>query len=238
VIQGFREYMRTAPDEVTGVTVTFTLPEGEHVPPPVHNKACTIVGGVYAGDPEQGMKVMQPLRELGNPLADISQPMPFRVVNSAFDPIFPRAALRSYWKSQYVTDLSDAAIEHIALRAQNRPSPLTLVVTFAMGGAINRVGATDTAYAERSAPWMISFDGNWPDAGDDSKVIGWVREAWSGLSKFGPGRPYLNFTGIAGEDTDVGVESAHGPNLKRLSEIKKKYDPDNFFRINNNIKPA
>lgn len=97
-----------------------------------------VVGAVYAGEPESGMAVLQPLRELGTPLADISQPLPFSAVQAAFDPFFVRGTLRSYWKSTFITDLTDDAIDLIALRAQNRPSMRTFVITFLMGGAINQ----------------------------------------------------------------------------------------------------
>jgi hypothetical protein len=184
------------------------------------------------------MALLQPLRELGTPLADISQPLPFSAVQAAFDPFFVRGTLRSYWKSTYLGDLTDEVIDLIAQRAQNRPSMRTFVLTFLMGGAINRVGATDTAYSERSAPWMVSIDGNWTEADPDSAVISWVRETWAEVSKFGTGGVYLNFTSLSDEAPSVGVDSAFGANLRRLAQIKAKYDPDNFFRLNNNIAPA
>jgi hypothetical protein len=193
---------------------------------------------VYAGDVEKGMKVIQPLRELGKPLADISQPLPFNFVNSAFDPFFVRGTLRSYWKSTYVDKMSDQVLDIVVRRAKERPSKRTFVVTFLMGGAINRVGAEDTPYSERSANWMVSIDGNWEDAKEDDKVIRWVRDAWAEVHKLGTGTTYLNFTSLVDESVDVGVESAFGKNLKKLAKIKAKYDPDNFFRLNNNIAPA
>jgi FAD/FMN-containing dehydrogenase len=238
VIRGFRDYMSTAPDEVSAMTASFTLPEDEHLPPEVHDQACTIVGGLYAGDPEEGMRLLQPLRELATPLADISQPMPFTDVQAGFDPLFARATLRAYVKSQYLVELSNDAIDLVARQIQQRPTPRTLIGTLPMGGAINRVASQETAYAERSASWMVSIDGFWSEAADDAEVIGWVRWAWTNLGEFGTGTPYLNFTSIADEDPSAGVESALGQNLKRLAEIKAKYDPDNFFRLNNNIAPT
>ena len=108
-----------------------------------------------------------------------------------------------------------------------------------MGGAINRVAVEDTAYSERSANWMVSIDGNWEDASDDDKVISWVRGAWGEVHELGTGSLYLNFTGVSDEAVTVGVESAFDKaNLQRLEEIKAHYDPDNFFRLNNNIPPA
>jgi FAD/FMN-containing dehydrogenase len=238
VLRRWRDYVEEAPDEVTSVCVTITFPADPDMPEAVHNRSVAIIGGVYAGDVDKGMEVLQPLRELGTALADISQPMPFTAVQAAFDPFFPRNTLRAYWKSQYLDELSDDAIDTIASRAQDRPAPLTLVNTFHMGGAINAVDAEDTAFAERSAPFMISIDGMWDDASDDEANVAWVRSAWEQIGKFGTGGVYLNFTGLADEELTAGVDSALGRNLKRLAEVKATYDPDNFFRVNNNILPA
>jgi FAD/FMN-containing dehydrogenase len=233
----FRDWVATAPDEVTALTGCTTLPASEHTPPEIHDTPFIVVGAVYAGDPDEGMTVLQPLRELGTPLADISQIMPFGSVQQAFDEFFQRGTLRSYWKSTFVSELTDEIIDILAPRAQNRASVRSFVVIFLMGGAINQVGPQDTAYGERTANWMVSIDGNWEDPADDNKVVSWVRETWSQVHKLGTGSVYLNFTGIADEAADVGVDSGHGVNLERLREIKRKYDPDNFFRLNNNITP-
>ena len=234
----FRDWAATAPDEVTAMTGCTTLPASPNTPPEIHNTPFIVVGAVYNGDPEVGMKVLQPLRELGTPLADITQPMPFSAVQGAFDEFFERGTLRSYWKSTYVNELTDEIIDILAPKAQKRPSPRTFVVLFLMGGQINRIGAEDTAYSERSANWMVSIDGNWEKEADDDKVVAWVRDVWSQVHKLGTGTTYLNFTGISDEGTDVGVASAFGRNLKKLGQIKKKYDPNNFFRLNNNITPG
>lgn len=238
VLRGYRDFMANAPDEVTVLAALTTLPASEHTPPEIHDTPFIVTGAVYAGDVEEGMKVLQPLRELGTPLADISDPLPFVGVQQAFDEFFQRGVLRSYWKSTYLSELSDEAVDLVAKAGQERASKRTLIALFSWGGAINRVGPEDTANSERSANWMVSIDGNWHDAADDDKVVSWVRERWSAIHKLGTGSTYLNFTGITDEGADVGVESAFGKNLKRLAGIKKKYDPDNFFRLNNNIKPG
>ena len=238
VWRGVRDFAKTAPDELTLLIGSTTLPPSEHTPPEIHSTPMVVVGAVYVGDPDDGMKLIQPLRELGTPLADISQPMPFVAVQGAFDEFFQRQALRSYWKSTFVNELTDDILDLVVDSAQNRNSPRTFVVNFLMGGAINHVADVDTAYSERHANWMISIDGNWEDPADDDKVVTWVREAWSRVHKLGTGVTYLNFTGITDEDADVGVDSAFGKNLERLAEVKKKYDPKNFFRLNNNIAPA
>jgi hypothetical protein len=238
VLPRWRDYCQDAPDEVTSVALAITMPAAPTLPPAIHDQACLVVGGVYAGPAEQGMRVMQPLRELGTPLADISQPMPFDHVQSAFDAFFPMGKLQGYWKAQNLASLPDPAIEIIAARANQRPAPLVLVVTFQMGGAINRVGATDTAYTERTAPWMSSIDGNWENPADNAKNIAWVRESFRQLSPYSTGTTYTNFTGQADESFDALASTAYGANMTRLRSIKAHYDPTNFFRLNANIAPA
>ena len=238
ILPRWRDYCLSAPDEVTSVSVTITMPAAPTLPPAIHNQPCLVIGGVYAGSAEEGMKVMQPLREFGTPLADISQPMPFQAVQSAFDPFFPMGKLQSYWKAQNLATLPDQAIEIIAASANQRPSPLTLVNTFHMGGAINRVGATETAYGERSALWMSSIDGNWENPADNAKTIAWVRETFNQIAPHSTGTTYTNFTSQADESATALASTAYGANMTRLRLIKAKYDPDNFFRLNANIAPA
>jgi FAD/FMN-containing dehydrogenase len=238
VLPRWRDYCEGTPDEVTSVAVAITMPEDPHLPPSIHDQACLVIGGVYVGPPDEGMKVMQPLRALGTPLADISQPMPFSAVQTAFDAFFPMGKLQSYWKAQNLASLPDEAIAIIAERANERPSPITLVATFQMGGAINRVGSADTAYAERSAPWMSSIDGNWEDPADNERNVAWVRESFKRISPYSSGTTYTNFTGQADETSEALTTSAYGANMARLALIKAKYDPDNFFRLNPNIAPA
>ena len=238
ILRGWRNYTAQAPDEVTSVVVTITFPANEEMPEAVHDRAVAIVAGVYVGDPEHGLREMAPLRELGTPLFDMSGPAPFTAVQTGFDPLFPRNKLRAYWKSQYLDELSDQAIEVIADKALDRPEPLTLVNTFHMGGAIAAVEPEATAFSQRSAPYMVSIDGMWTDSARDSEMVTWVRAASEAVARFGTGGVYLNFTGLADEPRRAGVDSAYGRNLERLAEIKAAYDPDNLFRINNNISPA
>ncbi|HEX3277603.1 MAG TPA: FAD-binding oxidoreductase [Thermoleophilaceae bacterium] len=239
VMRRWRSYVESAPDEVTSTCVTMTFPANPELPEAIHDRPVIIVGGVHAGaDVEAGLAEMQPLRELGTALFDMSGPTPFVGVQTGFDALFPRDTLRAYWKSQYVDELTDEAIDTIAAAANDRPAPLTLVNTFHMGGAIARVGEEETAFHQRTSPYMVSIDGMWLDAADDDANIEWVRSAWNAVAEHGTGEVYLNFTGLADEAPQAGVDSAYGRNLARLAEIKAKYDPENFFRINNNVVPA
>ena len=237
ILRKWRDHISDAPDEVTSVAVGISMPADPGLPEGVHNQSCLVIGGVFVGDVDEGMKVLQPLRELGTPLADISQPMPFSAVNAAFDPFFPMGTYQSYWKAQNLDALPDEVIDVVAARADTRPSPVTLAALFHMGGAINRVGTADTAYGERTAQWLSSFDGNWEDPKDNEANIAWVRNAFDEVAKFGKGTTYTNFTGQADESAAALAANAYGPNTERLRRVKKQFDPANFFRINPNIVP-
>lgn len=238
ILPRWRAIASHAPDEVTTAVITMTFPADPAMPEAIQACDVAIVGGVYAGDVDEGLKQMQGLRELGTVLFDMTGPTPFTGVQSGFDGLFPRGQQQTYWKSQYLDELTDDAIEVIATKALDRPAPLTLVNTFQMGGAINRVDAEATAFAERSAPWMVSIDGIWDDPADNERNIAWVREAFAAISEHGNGGVYLNFMGRSDEMPSAGVDSAFGRNLHRLGQIKARYDPDNFFRLNNNIAPS
>ena len=222
---------------VTSFIVSITFPAAPGMPEVIHDRPCAIVAGVHAGNAEEGMAAMQPLRELGTPLFDLSQPMPYTAVQTGFDAIFPRATLRAYWKSAYLDELTDDAIDTFGHVALSRPAPLTLVNAFHLGGAVHAVGTEETAFAERSAPFMVSTDGMWSDPAQDAACVSWIRSAIGELGKYGNGATYLNFGGRSDEPLQAGVDSAFGRNLRRLREIKTAYDPTNFFQYNNNVVP-
>jgi FAD/FMN-containing dehydrogenase len=237
VMRGWRDYVATAPDDVTSIVATITFPAAPGMPEVIHDQPVAIVAGVHAGDAQQGMEEMQPLRELGTPLFDMSQPMPYTMAQSGLDALFPRNVLRSYWKAQYLDEFTDDALADVARLAADRPSPQTMVNMFHLGGAVHAVRPEDTAFAERSSPFMVSIDGNWTDPGQDADAVRWVRSAWDGLRKYGDGTVYLNFAGRAEEPMRDGVDTAFGRNLRRLRDIKATYDPGNFFQYNNNVAP-
>jgi FAD/FMN-containing dehydrogenase len=235
VLRGWRAYVADAPDEVTTEVVSLTFPASADVPEVIHGRAVTLVGGVYAGEAEDGLRAMAPLRELGSVLFDQSGPAPFTAVQAGFDPLFPRNMLRAYWKSQYLDQLSDIAIDVIAERTLDRPAPLTLVNTLHLGGAIARVPPHATAFSERSSPFMVSFDGMWTDPADDETLTAWVRRAWDAVRPYGNGCIYRNFTGRDREPPESWIDPESGRNLARLATVKATYDPDNVFRHNDNV---
>ena len=204
------------------------------------NTPFIVTGAVYSGDPEEGMKVIQPLRDIGTPLADISGPLPFVGCPERPSTSSSRAERCAATGSpRSSTELTDPILDIIVDKARSRPHDRVFVVTFFMGGAINHVAVEDTPYSERSANWMVSIDGNWDRRRRrrQGHLLG-ARRVEPG-ARARDGSQYLNFTGVEDEAVTVGVESAFDKaNLQRLGEIKTSYDPDNLFRLNNNIPPA
>jgi FAD/FMN-containing dehydrogenase len=239
LFRAWRTWASTAPEEAMSRALFWWMPEDPHLPPEVHNQQVFIVGAIYTGPPEQGQQVLQPLRELGRPLVDLGTEMPFRMFQAAFDALFPKGELASYWKSVYLNELTEDLTDLIVRHGVQRPSPRSIVHVPMLGGAMSRVAPTATAFGDRSAPFMFSVDGNWVDPTDTAENVAWVREVISQAEGFsGTGGTYLNFSGQEETAAAELVRAAYGENLQKLTEIKSKYDPGNLFRLNNNITPA
>jgi FAD/FMN-containing dehydrogenase len=239
VLRRWRAFVADAPEEVSSSVSAITLPDHELVPEAVRNRPVAALSAVYAGPIEEAATALLPLKHIGQPIIDTSGLLPYTVLQSGFDSILQRNHFQAYWKSQYLRELSDAAIEELTNKAQERPFPLTSVSVLHMGGAINRVSSDESAFAERSAPFLVSIDGLWMDPTDNQRNIAWVRSVWDSLRPYGTGSVYLNFLGRDGEDdASIEVGTAHASNLQRLAKLKKLYDPENLFRLNNNVLPA
>jgi FAD/FMN-containing dehydrogenase len=233
----WRDLALRAGDEVTTRALYWSLPADEALPPPVQGKDVFIVAALYAGDKREGQGIIDEFRSLGDPLFDMTDHIPnYRAFQAGFDPLV--ANLHSYWKSMYLDELTDEAMAFIHDRALARPDPSVLIHVPILGGATAAVPAEATAFGDRSAPFMLSIDGGTYDPAKFAEVRDWVREsieAARGLD--GAGGAYLNFSGDETTNERV-VQQQFGDNLDRLRAIKKRYDPENLFRINNNIKPA
>ena len=195
-----------------------------------------MIAAVHCGTPEQGEPIVQPVRELAEPLIDLSGPWPWAGLQSGFDPLFPSGDLR-YWKSRMLGELTDEAIDTIADFAEQRPTKITDIVIWHQGGAMARVGESDTAYSGRNAGFLVTPEASWTDPAQTDEAIAWGRAAWDALGPYSTGGVYLNFPGVE-EDRDALVRSGYGGNYERLAQLKAKYDPDNLFRMNVNIEPA
>ncbi len=237
VLRQWREWVATTPDEVTPAAFLWTVPASEHMPEPLHNRDVLILPSIYSGSIEEGEPIVAPARSFGTPIFDMSGPIPFRMLQSAFDWVFPKGNLSSYWKSLYVNEMTDDVVDIVVEAAQNRSAPLSIINIPYMGGGVRSVAPDATAIAERSAPFMISLDANWPGTGDNAEHRAWARTYWSKLEPHSTGSVYHNFVGQEDEDAEVVVRSGFGANYRRLAQIKAKYDPTNLFRLNQNVKP-
>lgn len=225
VLRFYREYMRQAPDEVRVDAGFVSAPDGNLV---------AFLLPCYAGPLKEGEQIIRPLREFGPPLADQMAPMKYCDVQTMLNPILPPGQL-NYWKSAFVAELSDAAIETLAHSAAARPSATSYLVFEDMHGAASRFPVRDTAFAHRQALYSLLILATWTDAADSEKHIRWVRECWEVMKPFTAGRVYVNYLD---EEGDERVREAYGPNFERLVVLKNKYDPTNFFRLNQNIPPT
>jgi FAD/FMN-containing dehydrogenase len=233
VLRQWRDFVATAPDEFTPLAVFWSVPEG--FPEELVGTPVVILAGVYAGPLEEGERVIQPLRELATPVLDMSGPMPFAAIQSAFDPFFPKGMLY-YWKSTYVEQLSDELIDSLCQLAAERPSARTTMDIWPQTGAVQRIGAEEMAFGQRR-PCMVAFESSWSDPAENDANIAWAREAYGSMKRFDSGGIYLNFPGFGEEKEDL-LSAAYGEaNYERLVDLKTKYDPANLFRMNQNIRP-
>lgn len=236
VLRGLREFMRDAPNEINATTVHWRLPTAPPFPETVQGKDVIIVGAIHAGSVDAGERLLQPLRELGEPILDLSARMPWTALQQMFDPFYPKGELHYYWKSIYLESLSDDVIEAIDIYAQKRPSPMSNAVIWALGGALDRIDERDTAAGKRDAPYSVEIMSNWSDPKETDANIAWAREFYDAMKPFSSGKPNVNFPGL-GEDSADFVRAAYGANYERLVATKRKYDPTNLFRLNQNINP-
>jgi FAD/FMN-containing dehydrogenase len=236
VLAGWRDAVAGAPDEHTTAGLIWSLPVIEELPEQLRGLPYVGVAGMWAGDPADGERAMQPLRELATPLVDMSGRVDYLEFQRSLDPFFP-AGVRRYWKALYLDDLSDHAIHTTVGWSNRRASNDTLVIIRHCGGAISRIGAEDTAFGDRSSEWMLSIDSSWQDAADDAANVAYTRAFWDAAVPFSDGKTYFNFPGLL-EDGDAAVRSSYGANHARLARIKAAYDPDNRFRLNQNIRPG
>ena len=225
VLQFYREFMKTAPQELTLYTGLLTSPEGVPV---------IAFIGCYSGDLEEGEKVIQPLRNFGTPVADMFQPMPYLQVQTLLDASVAHGH-RYYWKSGFLKELTDEAIDIIISHMASNPSPLSATILELYGGASKQEPEGGTAYPHREVLFDLVIMSHWIETKDDQLNINWNRKVWEALQPCLSHKVYVNTLGVEGQER---VKEAYGKNYERLAQLKRKYDPDNFFHMNQNIIPA
>ena len=237
-IRFWREFLADKNDRVGSLIEFSTIPSDPAYPEAAWGKRVYTMAAVFAGDADEGEALLQPLRELGELVTDFSGQMDYCAVQQLFDTVIPFGQHRCYWKSQFLSGLTDEAIDLILERNARPPSPNTLSSIWNFGGGTAAVGAADTAFGDRSMPYMVSIDSIWDAPEDDAANMAWTRDFWGRLTPYSDqGRIYLNFAGL-GEGNEDLVRRSYGDNFDKLAAIKRTYDPDNAFRFNQNIRPA
>jgi hypothetical protein len=234
VLRFFRGFVAAAPDELTCIAIFLTAPPAPFVPAELQMQPAIAIAVCYAGDLDEGQRVVQPLRTFGPPAVDVICPMPYPVLQSMFDEGAP-TGMQNYWKSAFLDDLSDGAVDVLVDAAAAIRSPLAALHIHHLQGAVSRVGAEATAFGNRDAQFVLNIVGLWPDPADSPLNMTWVRNTYSAISPHATGRSYVNFMADEGQDR---VRAAYPQrSYERLVALKRKYDPANLFRLNQNIRP-
>ena len=227
VFSFFREFSTGLPDELSLQAILAHAPDGSGA------KVCGIVLCHAGDDAEQAAADLQPLRDFGAPVADMVGRMPYVAMNTGADGLFPRGAL-NYWKSAFFSELSDAAVAVMADALERAPSELCAIGVEEFHGAVTRVPAEATAYPHREPGFNLILVSQWTDPAQTDACIAWARQTFDGLAPYMADRSYTNY--LSADDHDR-VRQAFGPNYDRLVEVKRRYDPHNRFRGNQNIDP-
>ena len=233
VFRFFADFVAGAPDELSVVASTFRASPALPVPPEHHGRLVTVLAVCWAGDLAAGERALRPLRAFGRPLADLIAPMPYTALQCGSDAAYP-AGRRNYWKSHYVDQITDSAIARIVEHAPRMTSPLSSFYFQHLGGAIGRAGADTAAFGHRDAAFDFTILTVWQDPAEDAEHIAWAREFFAAMQPHATG-VYVNNLGVEGADR---VRAAYAPaTYERLVALKTAYDPDNVFRLNQNITP-
>jgi FAD/FMN-containing dehydrogenase len=232
-LKAYRDFMETAPDDFCGAAGLVTAPHEEFVPEPV--RGMPVMGFIicWTGDIEKGPEAIKPLVDLGVAV-NMVEPMPYVALQAMLEPGQP-SGVRNYWKADFYPELPDEAIDTLLAAAAEPPSPLSAIIVQPNGGAVQRVPAGATAMGWRSAKWALHILSVWEDPADDEKNIAWTRNIAEKMKPWAQEAAYLNYLMDEGQER---VEASFGKNYGRMVALKDKYDPKNFFRLNQNIRPS
>ena len=233
VFDGYREFTAAASDDVTVWVVLRHAPPLPFIPEEWHGKKVMILAAFYAGDMSDGEAALRPLRDIGDPIADVIGPHPYAGWQGAFDALLAPGA-RNYWKSHNFVEFTDGMIDNFVSYARSMPSEHSEIAIAQLGGAINRVPVDATAYPHREPEYLMNLHTRWLDPAQDEECIGWARDLYDAMTPHATGGTYVNFI-----PEEVGAErAAYRENYDRLVRVKGRYDPGNMFRMNQNVPPA
>ena len=233
-LRDLRDLAPTMPDEISPVAVLSPVPDDESFPASIRGRDGLFILALAATTLDEGAEMLRPIAALGGGAAiDIGGPASYAEFQQFFDAEYPAHTMRYYWKSSFAEDMPDALIDQLVEAFVRRPSHHSTIDIWANGGAIARVSSDDSAFGQRTAPWLISPESNWESADDDAANLAWGREIVASVG----GSAYLNFPGLL-EEGEQQAKTSHGSTFERLAQVKRAWDPDNVFRFNANITPA
>jgi FAD/FMN-containing dehydrogenase len=230
----YRDVMSEAPRELSSFFAFLIVPPGPPFPEHLQLKTVCGVMSVYCGDLSKGEQAVKPFLDFGPPVFAHTGPIPFPVVQSMFDPLLP-PGLQHYWKADFVHNLSDEIIAEHVKRGPGIPTVNSAMHIYPLGGAIQDVGRSETAFTWRDAQYVHIIAAVSPDPAPMPQYRNWVRDYWSALHPHSTGGTYVNFLMDEGDER---IAASYQENYQRLAQVKRKYDPDNLFHVNQNIKPA
>jgi FAD/FMN-containing dehydrogenase len=233
LLRRFRDWSADAPDDVTALVNLTAAPPLPVIPEEWHGKKVAVLVAVSTGPIEEGEGLVQELRAIGEPIADLIHPMPYLMIQGLLDPLWPKG-IQAYFKATNLARLDDELIDSFCKLHLDTPGPQCEIHVHQMGGAVARIGEAETAFSERSMPFLLNVVTGWQDEDATDDHVAWARSVVEAASPSSTGRAYVNFFG----DTDV-ARSAYGEDTyARLAALKDEYDPTNLFRLNQNIEPT
>lgn len=235
VLELYRALAENAPPELTLVALMRLAPPAPWLPKEWHGKLIVGLLACYTGKPEEGEKIVAPIKSFGNKIGDVLARRPYVQMQSLLDATQPKGR-RYYWKSEYLPRIEPELCTKVIERAANISSPHSAIILFQIGGALNQLDQDYSPVGNRDAHYVLNISGSWERAEEDKVNIEWARETWNDLKSFSTGGTYINF--LTEDEGPERTQNALGSALKRLAEVKKKWDPDNMFCTNRNIKPA
>jgi FAD/FMN-containing dehydrogenase len=229
----YRHFITKAPEDLNGFFAFLKVPPAPPFPEHLHKKTMCGIVWCYTGPMEQAEQTFKPIRGFGSPALDLVGPMPHPALQSMFDALYP-PGLQWYWRADFVNELSDEAIALHVKHGSEIPTMHSTMHLYPVNGAVHRVGKSDTAWSYRDSNWAEVIVGVDPDRANNEKITAWTKKYWEALHPHSAGGAYVNFMMDEGQDR---IKATYRHNYDRLVAVKKKYDPTNLFRVNQNIKP-
>lgn len=235
IMRWYQDFIKNAPEDLYGWFGFHRVPTGSPLPQELHSQHGCVITWCYTGPLDKAGEVFKPIREKGNPALDMTGPLPFPALQSMFDELYYPPGLQWYWKADFVDELSDEAIDIHKNYGSNLPSELCTMHLYPINGAVHNVGKNDTAFNFRDVTWSRVIVGVDSDSANVNRISKWAKDYWKDLHPHSAGGGYVNFMMEEGQDR---IQATYRDNYPQLQQVKAKYDPDNYFHINQNIKPA